>query len=98
MNITINRFKNIGAEEYLNYTPYQKLESTVSYMTPKILDSMRKKFEDINSDKAIHYFIEQSLLRLCINKNWTSISKAENLSEDYLYICLKRSFVFYTTK
>lgn len=98
MNINTTIFKNIGAEEYLNYTPYQKLESTISYMTPKILGSMKNKFEDINSDEAIYYFIEQSLLRLCINKNWTSISKTENLSENYLYVCLKRSFVFYTTK
>jgi len=98
MNISINRFRNIGGYEYLNYTPYQKLESTVSYMTPKILGSMKKRFQDINSDEAIFYFLEQALLRLCINKNWTTISKAENLSEDYLYVCLKRSFIFYTTK
>lgn len=98
MNININKFQNITAEEYLNYAPYQKLESTLSYMTPKILGSMKKKFENMNSDEAIHYFLEQSLLRLCVSKNWTSISKSENLSDDYLYVCLKRSFVFYTTK
>lgn len=98
MNINVTRFRNVGVEEYLNYIPHQKLETTLNYMTPKILGSMKKRFEDINSDEAIFYFLEQALLRLCINKNWTTISKAENLSEDYLYVCLKRSFIFYTTK
>ena len=98
MNINVNKFKNIRAEEYLNYTPYTKLESTLSYITKTIFNSIKNKFEDITSDEAIHYFLEQSLLRLCVNNTWTTISKAENLHEDYLYVCLKRSFVLHTTK
>lgn len=98
MNININQFKKISEEEYLNYTPYQRLESTLTYITSRIISDMKKKYEDITSDEAIYYYISQCLLRLCVSKNWLNVSKENNLSTDYLYICLKRCYVFYTTK
>ena len=98
MNININKFRDITADEYLNYIPYAKLEATVSYMVPRILDVMKKKFEDVNSVEALEYFLTQNLLKLCVNQTWLKVSNDNSLTTDYLYICLKRSFVFYTTK
>lgn len=98
MNININKFTDITAEAYLNYIPQKKLEETLSYMVPRILESMKKKFEDINSDEALEYFLTQNMLKLCVNQTWLKVSKENNLNSDYLYVCLKRSFVFYTTK
>lgn len=98
MNINIKIFKDITAEEYLNYIPFGRFESTIAYMVPRILDAIRKKFEDVNSDEALEYFLTQSLLKLCVNQTWLKISKENGLTTNYLYICLKRSFVFHTTK
>lgn len=98
MNINKNKFRDITANEYLNYIPYQKLEETLAYSIPRILDVIKKKFEDVNSDEALEYFLTQNMLKLCVNQTWLKISKENNLTTDYLYICLKRSFVFHTTK
>lgn len=98
MIISVDKFKDISMEECLTYTPYPKLEATIGYVVTQIIQAMKKKFESVDSDEAIQYFIQQSLLRLSVSKNWTDISAKNNLTYDYLYICLKRCYLLYTTK
>ncbi|MFL0270106.1 hypothetical protein [Candidatus Clostridium radicumherbarum] len=88
----------ISMEECLSYTPYPKLEATLGYIVPQVIQSMKKKFESVDSNEAMQYFLQQSLLRLSISKNWTDISVKNNLTYDYLYVCLKRCYLLYTTK
>lgn len=102
LTISVEKFNSVNMLDIINTNNiYDEVENSICSITSYTLKKLRNfsKGKKLSEDQKIDFFLKKSLLSIfSSNTPWIQYSSKYDLSEDYLYILLKKYYMKHTNK